>query len=104
MIQELDLRISERHQGKGVRKRWAKNTKQKQKCVLWYTKYWDKGKELIQCTVHKLGRSWIRRDEKMQNEGKRRRKNSILTVLDKAEFIMLRDLEMSLGKGMVFCF
>lgn len=40
----------------------------------------------------------------MQNEGKRRRKNSILTVLDKAEFIMLRDLEMSLGKGMVFCF
>lgn len=40
----------------------------------------------------------------MQNEGKRRRKNSILTVLEKAEFIMLGDLEMSVGKGMVFCF
>lgn len=33
----------------------------------------------------------------MQNEGKRR-KNSILTVLGKAEFIMLGDLEMSLGR------
>lgn len=41
---------------------------------------------------------------KTQNEGKRRRKNSILTVLEKAEFIMLGDLEMSLGIGMVFCF
>lgn len=40
----------------------------------------------------------------MQNEGKRRRKNSIPTVLEKAEFIMLGDLETSVGKGMVFCF
>lgn len=63
-----------------------------------------RGKELIWCTAHKLAKSWIRRVTKMQNEGKRRTKNSILTVLEKAEFIMLGGLEMSLGKGMVFCF
>lgn len=30
--------------------------------------------------------------------------DSIPTVLEKAEFIMLGDLETSLGKGTVFCF
>lgn len=41
---------------------------------------------------------------KIQNEGERRRKNFILRVQEKAEFIMLGDLEMSLGRGMVFYF
>jgi len=32
----LKLWISERYHGKDVRKRWTRNTKQNQKCVLWY--------------------------------------------------------------------
>lgn len=41
---------------------------------------------------------------KIRNEGERRRKNFILPLLEKAEFIMLGDLEMSLGRGMGFYF
>lgn len=41
---------------------------------------------------------------KIQNEGERRRENFILPVLEKAEIVMLGDLEMSLGRGLGFYF
>lgn len=40
---------------------------------------------------------------KIQNEGENR-ENFILPVLEKAEFIMLGDLEMSLGRDLGFYF